>query len=109
MARRKNISKQTRAVLFMLLDNQGERPYGYEISKATGLKSGSLYPILMRLKDQGLLAAHWEDSPLPGRPPRHMYRLTGDGRDLALQLRSDDSLSDIPARFGARFEAGGQL
>lgn len=90
----------------MLLDNQGARPYGYEISKATGLKSGSLYPILMRLKDQGLLAAHWEDSPLPGRPPRQKYRLTGAGQDLALTLRADESLSEIPERFGARFKAG---
>ena len=50
----------------------------------TGLKAGSLYPILVRLADRGLLEATWED-PLPqGRPPRHLYRLTPAGLELAM-------------------------
>ena len=44
-----------------------------------GLKAGSLYPILIRLCDRGLLESTWEDDPPPGRPPRHLYRLTADG------------------------------
>jgi PadR family transcriptional regulator PadR len=31
----------------------------YELSEATRLQSGTLYPILMRLADQGLLASQW--------------------------------------------------
>jgi PadR family transcriptional regulator PadR len=48
--------------------------YGYDLSRDTTLKSGTLYPILARLEEQHLLDTRWEPSPA-GRPPRHMYRL----------------------------------
>ena len=54
--------------------------YGYELLDETGLKSGTLYPILMRLAERGLLEAAWEDDAPPGRPRRHLYRLTPIGR-----------------------------
>ena len=57
--------------------------HGYELSKGTGLKSGTLYPILLRLSDQGLLDSRWKDAERPGRPPRHVYRLTASGLALA--------------------------
>jgi PadR family transcriptional regulator, regulatory protein PadR len=53
--------------------------YGYDLGRETG----SLYPILMRLGDRGQLDARWEPSPQPGRPARHLYRLTPSGLDLA--------------------------
>lgn len=52
--------------------------YGYDISRKTGLMSGTLYPILMRLAANGLLETSWEMVER-GRPPRHLYRLTKDG------------------------------
>jgi PadR family transcriptional regulator, regulatory protein PadR len=57
--------------------------YGYELGTETGLKAGSLYPILVRLADRELLEASWEESPPPGRPARHLYRLTRGGRAAA--------------------------
>ena len=57
--------------------------HGYELGTETGLKAGSLYPILVRLADRGLLEATWEDPAPQGRPARHLYRLTPDGRELA--------------------------
>ena len=42
-----------------------------------------MYPILMRLADRGLLETSWEAEPAPGKPPRHLYRLTGTGRASA--------------------------
>jgi DNA-binding PadR family transcriptional regulator len=57
--------------------------YGYELGQEVGLKSGSLYPILMRLSDRGWLEAEWEDDVPPGRPPRHLYRLTASGEAAA--------------------------
>ena len=45
----------------------------------TGLKSGTLYPILIRLADRGLVEACWQDEPQPGRLRRHLYLLTADG------------------------------
>ena len=57
--------------------------HGYGIGLETGLKAGSLYPILIRLADRGLLEARWETAPPPGRPARHLYRLTPTGLELA--------------------------
>jgi len=72
-------SPQTVAVLTALADRPGEWRYGYELGKDVGLQAGTLYPILMRLTDRGLLEATWEAEPQPGRPARHLYRLTADG------------------------------
>lgn len=87
MARAPNSSRQTRAVLAALADGSRGWRHGYEISKATGLKSGTLYPLLARLKDQGFLEARWEEPAAPGRPPRHAYRLTLQGVALAAAQR----------------------
>jgi len=53
--------------------------YGYDLSRTTELKSGTLYPILMRLCDRGVLESKWQPPAQEGRPPRHMYRLTAAG------------------------------
>jgi DNA-binding PadR family transcriptional regulator len=45
-----------------------------------------MYPILIRLADRGLLETAWDTDIPAGRPPRHLYRLTGSGRALATEL-----------------------
>jgi PadR family transcriptional regulator, regulatory protein PadR len=60
--------------------------YGYELGQQVGLKAGSLYPILIRLCDRGLLEAAWEADPPQGRPARHLYRLTRAGVAFSTQL-----------------------
>jgi PadR family transcriptional regulator len=62
--------------------------HGYELAKQTGLKSGTLYPILIRLADRGLVEAQWEDEQPQGRPRRHLYRLTADGLACAAAATS---------------------
>lgn len=57
--------------------------YGYELSSLTGVRSGTLYPLLIRLEAQGYLEAEWQPPVAAGRPPRHAYRLTAAGRRLA--------------------------
>ena len=59
--------------------------HGYELSDHTGLKSGTLYPILMRLNDRGMLESRWEPSMHQGRPPRKLYRLTAQGVSYAIE------------------------
>lgn len=71
-------SPQTLLVLAEFLQAEQEWRYGYDISRNTGLKSGTLYPILMRLAEHKLLETSWETA-VEGRPPRHMYKLTQDG------------------------------
>jgi PadR family transcriptional regulator PadR len=78
------MSPQTVLVLTEFLQAPRDWKYGYDISRDTGLKSGTLYPILMRLAERALLETHWE-TPEAGRPPRHMYRLTATGVQLARQ------------------------
>ena len=53
-------SPQTSLVLAEFLACQDEWRYGYDISRNTGLKSGTLYPILMRLAEHRLLETTWE-------------------------------------------------
>lgn len=45
---------------------------------------GTLYPILTRQKNQGLLSYRWEES--PQGPPRKYYSLTDKGREALVQL-----------------------
>ena len=85
MARTRRPSPQTAAVLRALFAQPAEWRYGYELGQEVGLKAGSLYPILIRLAERELLEARWEErsEELAGRPPRHLYRLTGAGQELA--------------------------
>ncbi|WP_297513282.1 PadR family transcriptional regulator [uncultured Caulobacter sp.] len=92
MTRAPNISRQTIAVLAALSSQPQAWRYGYDLSKETGLKSGTLYPLLIRLADQDLLEAEWRQPLTPGRPPRHAYRLTDAGLALAR-----DRLSGAPS------------
>jgi DNA-binding PadR family transcriptional regulator len=66
-------------VLAVLCEQPSQWWHGYELAKQTGLKSGTLYPILIRLADRGLMEAHWQDEQPVGRPRRHLYRLTPEG------------------------------
>ena len=84
MVGRSGFSAQTLAVLAALRDEPSEWRHGYALAKQTSLKSGTLYPILIRLADRGLVEARWQDEPQPGRPRRHLYRLTADGRAAAV-------------------------
>ncbi|WP_163573238.1 helix-turn-helix transcriptional regulator [Fodinicola feengrottensis] len=79
MTRRADSSPQTLAVFELLQAEPARWWHGYDIAKATGLRSGTLYPLLVRLADHGLLEAHWESDPPTGRPRRHLYRLTTQG------------------------------
>jgi PadR family transcriptional regulator PadR len=89
MGIRLRLSHQTLDILEVLLAHPSQWHYGYAISRQTSIPSGTLYPILMRLDKSGWLETRWEDAPTAGRPPRHLYRLTGNGREWAREeLRS---------------------
>ncbi len=48
---------------------------------------GTLYPILTRQKNQGLLTYRWQES--PQGPPRKYYSLTPEGREALRQLDAE--------------------
>jgi PadR family transcriptional regulator, regulatory protein PadR len=100
MSARSGFSAQTLSVLAALCAEPSRWCHGYELAKQTGLKSGTLYPILIRLADRGLVEACWQDEPQPGRPRRHLYRLTADGL-----VTAEDALAEAAeptARPGRR-------
>lgn len=72
--------------LLALFLREGRRPLaGSDIYKMISLKSGTMYPILLRLESAGWLESEWEklDPSEAGRPRKRMYRLTSIGRQKA--------------------------
>jgi PadR family transcriptional regulator PadR len=84
----KRITKQTLCVLNALLDDPSKGRYGLELMESTALSSGTAYPILHRLEDEGWLESRAEeiDPRAEGRPRRRVYRLTGLGETEAKAL-----------------------
>jgi PadR family transcriptional regulator, regulatory protein PadR len=72
-------------VLMAFLADPAAPQYGYDLMKAAALPSGTLYPMLARLQQEGLVTSEWETQAgdAGGRPPRKYYRLTGDGVRVA--------------------------
>ena len=71
--------------------------HGYDLMKETGLFSGTLYPLLMRMTEQGLVEAEWREPAQPGRPARHAYRLTSAGLALAEAADRDERVPGFKA------------
>ena len=95
MSRKRAPSAQTIGVLRALAADPARWRYGYDLATEVRLKSGSLYPILVRLADRGLLETSWETA-VGSRPPRHLYRLTGAGREHAASVVPADGTRVAP-------------
>jgi PadR family transcriptional regulator len=93
MQRNRPPSEQTTTVLLALAEDPTVWRHGYDLCQQTGLKAGSMYPILIRLADRGLLETTWETGIPAGRPPRHLYRLTEAGIELANELGEKEALA----------------
>ena len=104
MTSRPEFSAQTLSVLAALSDEPSQWQHGYALAKQTGLKSGTLYPILIRLADRGLVEACWQDEPTPGLPRRHLYRLTAAG--LASATGALASAAEAAEQAAARAGTG---
>ena len=96
MVRPRKPSTQTLAVLNALLGGATAWRHGYDLIANAGLSSGTLYPLLIRLADRGLLETKWESAARPGRPPRHLYRLTGAGVAYATEQQQIELRSELP-------------
>lgn len=105
MASSRRPSAQTIAVVLALAEDPTGWRCGYELCRMLDIQAGSMYPILIRLADRGLLETAWEPEASPGRPPRHLYRLTGPGRVLAAELTEQAKAPVIsPAALRVRWE-----
>lgn len=77
-------STPTRLVFQAFLDAPSDETYGFKLAEATGLPSGTIYPILRRLEDEGFVRSRW--AAVDGgsqRRRRRYYELTGEGRRAA--------------------------
>jgi len=98
------ITVPTARVLAALLADPDADRYGLDLMQATGLPSGTLYPILHRLQEAGWVTARWEEiDPVEhGRPARRYYRLTPEGTTAARQrlaeLRAATATPEAPGR-----------
>jgi PadR family transcriptional regulator PadR len=90
------------AVLQALASEPARWRHGYELGRQIDLKAGSLYPILMRLNDRGLLESSWESRTPAGRPPRHLYRLTATGARVAAETAPASGSAAVSGRHVRR-------
>lgn len=75
------MTRQALTLIQVLTAHANEWTYGYDLSRGSGLKSGTLYPMLIRFAKRGWLESEWRQE--EGEKPRHMYRLTAHGRQAA--------------------------
>ena len=98
-------------VVDAMLQAPDEHHWGFEIMKRTGLKSGTLYPLLARLETAGWVESDWGPETHPGRPRRRNYRLTGLGvrsaRIELARLPGRTATSPVPARLRPKSAFGG--
>jgi PadR family transcriptional regulator len=85
------LTQPTLKVLRFLLEKPREGRSGAEMSKATKVGSGTLYPMLARLEGASWLTSEWEsiDPSEAGRPRRRFYKLTGVGHNNAHTALAD--------------------
>jgi len=85
---RSNLTFPTALVLQAMANGS---TYGFDIMDATGLPSGTVYPLLRRLEGMGCVESRWESetkAAREGRPARKYYRVTSEGEDLLERARS---------------------
>jgi PadR family transcriptional regulator, regulatory protein PadR len=82
------MSFQTLKVLDAFLENPAGELSGADVHKRSGIASGTLYPILLRLESAGWFVSRWEDvdPASAGRPRRRLYRLTRNGLARASEV-----------------------
>ncbi len=97
------VTDSTLDVLEVLLQANRDRRdiHGWEVKKATGRSGPTVYGVIDRLEDAGLIQGYWEDQgSLDKGPRRRYYRLTGTGLATASSLiaeRRQRSNTKIPA------------
>lgn len=87
------LSKNAARILALFLASPGRPLYGYELMQSTGIKSGSLYPVLGRFETLGWVTGQMEPSP-GGRPPRRVYKMVPES--------VDDAQAALDRYFGAK-------
>ena len=84
------------------------RHHGFDIMDATDLPSGTVYPILRRIEEEGLVRARWERDGAARReqrPPRRYYELTAAGIGRLAEARARfRAMETLGARMSRRLK-----
>src|SRR4051812_47999324 len=99
------LTTQTIDVLASFAEQPSEPLYGLEIIGMTGLKSGTLYPILARLESARWLESSWDTRQIRG-PRRRLYQLTAEGARVASGLHPSRRASPTKSSHGLVPKAG---
>lgn len=85
------MGRRSLQVLLLFFRGAGRQYSGAEITRELGIKSGSLYPILARFEEDGILESFWEqvDPSQAGRPRQRFYEITAFGARVAEKELSD--------------------
>lgn len=96
------LSRQGLRVLQIFSDDIAQEYCGADLIKALRLRSGTLYPILMRFERYGLLESYWEEGNASdmGRPRRRLYRITPSGTQLAREKLTELQGQRLSFDFG---------
>src|SRR5215207_1589190 len=88
MGNRPNLTYPTALVLQALAQGHA---YGFDVIDATGLPSGTVYPLLRRLEGMACVESKWEaegEAAKAGRPARKYYRITGEGEERLARAKT---------------------
>lgn len=101
---RPRITPQVGAVLSVLASNPDRERYPLEICEATGLLSGTVYPIMTRLAAAGWIMDRWEeiDRRAEGRPARRYWRLVPEHVEPVRALLASRRALLLPVDQGIR-------
>ncbi len=77
--------------ILFVLDSLNNKQYGYSLlseleSKKVSIEAGTLYPLLRRLDEQGLLDSEWDTTE---SRPRKYYVLNQRGKDILFDLKKE--------------------
>jgi PadR family transcriptional regulator PadR len=86
------------AILHALESQNAGWGHGYDLCRGLDLKAGTVYPILIRLSERGLVETAWEQEPPQGRPARHLYRLSAAGAEYLEALRTPHAVRGVMKR-----------
>ncbi|KAA9132622.1 PadR family transcriptional regulator [Marinihelvus fidelis] len=88
------------AIVLAVLGQLRREHYGYSLRKALAdqglsVEEGTLYPLVRRLEQQGLLASEWR---VENKRRKRFYRLSDEGRIVFEQLSQDWAAIDASLR-----------
>ena len=88
-----NLTQELRrgVVILAVLSQLDEEQYGYSLiqlleEKGFEIDQGTLYPLLRRLEERGLLDSEWNTE---GSRPRRYYQISPDGKEILTALKEE--------------------